>query len=247
MNCSVNLVPLDCLHARARGKRRNGWAIVTLGAAAFLLTVWIVSGTASRAVERVGQRLADAQARQLALNRELADTHQRRAQLVDRLRLLCGLQQPQPWPQRLTTLVRESPPGIVLTEVIAANRDPRLRGKSFRPPQLRSPAGAGRREARLPPARAERGTAAARPDASGWHGLDVQLAGVATTHDELTRLIQALQHNEGWSHMELTRAGRQPFLNGLAVGFEIAGQVSDAVPQEPESTPPDRPGTGGAP
>ena len=54
MSTSVNLVPLDCLHARVRSKRRNTWTILTLGAGVFVLSVWLVSGTASTAVNRQG-------------------------------------------------------------------------------------------------------------------------------------------------------------------------------------------------
>ncbi len=209
MSTSVNLVPLVCLHARARAKRRNTWTFLTLGAGVFVLSVWLVSGTASSAVNSASRRLGEAQARQLALNHELADATGARTALIDQLRLLSDLQQEQPWARRLAVLAAEIPPGVVLTQVTVDAR------------ALRSPASS------------ERNTSAAVAGPAGRRQsqpLTVQLSGVAVDHDELARLIETLRRSEGWGQVELTRADRRPFLNGLAVAFQLQCESREATP-----------------
>ncbi len=222
MSTSVNLVPLVCLHARARAKRRNTWTFLTLGAGVFVLSVWLVSGTASSAVNRASRRLGEAQARQLALNHELADATGARTALIDQLRLLSDMQQEQPWARRLAVLAAEIPPGVVLTQVTVDAQ------------ALRSPASSERRS---PPARpapaAERNTSPAVAGPAGRRQsqpLTVQLSGVAVDHDELARLIETLRRSEGWGQVELIRADRRPFLNGLAVAFQLQCESREATP-----------------
>jgi Tfp pilus assembly protein PilN len=214
MSTSVNLVPLVCLHARARAKRRNTWTFLTLGAGVFVLSVWLVSGTASSAVKRASRRLGEVQARQLTLNHELADATGARTALIDQLRLLSDMQQEQPWARRLAVLAAGIPPGVVLTQVTVNAQ------------ALRSPA------ARPKPA-AERNTSAAVADPAGRRQsqpLTVQVSGVAVDHDELARLIETLRRSEGWGQVELTRADRRPFLNGLAVAFQLQCESREATP-----------------
>lgn len=222
MSTSVNLVPLDCLHARARSKRRNAWTLLTLGAGVFVLSVWLVSGTASNAVNRAGRRLGEAQKRQVALNRELANARATRTALIDQLGLLSGLQQEQPWARRLAVLAAEIPPGVVLTHVTADAQAARLPGNAqpLAPPARPAPA-------------AERDTSAAVSGPAGrqqGQSLAVQLSGVARDHDELARLIETLRGSEGWGQVELIRAARRPFLNGLGVTFQLQCEGREAAP-----------------
>jgi Tfp pilus assembly protein PilN len=209
MSTSVNLVPLDCLHARVRSKRRNTWTVLTLGAGVFVLSVWLVSGTASNAVNRVGQHLGETRARQSVLDGELANANASRTALIERLGLLSGLQQEQPWAGRLAVLAARIPPGVVLTHVTAGDQVPR--SPAAQPlASLVRPAAAGERDASVAAGSRQRG-----------QSLAVQLSGVAVDHDELARLIEALRGSEGWGQVKLIRAARQPFLNGLAVGFQL--------------------------
>jgi len=219
MSASVNLVPLDCLHARVRSRRRNAWTLLTLGAGVFVLSVWLVSGTASNAVKRAGQRLGEAQTRQTDLNRELANTTAARAALIDQLRLLSGLQREQPWARRLAVLAADIPPGVVLTQVTADVRAPRstANAEPLAPPARPAPA-------------AQRDAGAAVAARRQSQPLTVQLSGVAVDHDELAGLIETLRCIEGWGQVELTRAARRPFLNGLAVAFQLQCESREATP-----------------
>jgi len=202
---SVNLLPESCHNARRRVVRRNTWTAVALCAALLVLGTWMALHATNRAMLQLDRDFATAQGKQAELGRQLALATNVRNGLAQRARALSILRQDQRLPQQLLTLAQQAPDGVVFTEILA------------------EPAGRPRLLTR-PPARAL-SPAAGEPQKDRAHDkpapLVVRMAGYAVNHDELTRLIDALQHIPRWERVELLRAARKPYRTGVALAFRL--------------------------
>jgi hypothetical protein len=212
MICTVNLLPESCRNAQRRALRRNAWFGVGLVAGVLVVGAWIALHASDRAILRFRRELAGLQARQSDLDRRLTLALQRRNRLADRGRALAALQQEEHFPGQLLNLSRLAPDGVVLTEIVA------------RPPGAGwAPAGRG--------AEAQRGVGpGATARSAGQDPLAVQMRGFAIDHDELERLIEALQQIPHWENVKLLRAAREPYQTGMALAFSLECRPEESEP-----------------
>jgi Tfp pilus assembly protein PilN len=210
MTPSVNLLPAECLHEWARARRRQTW-IVAAGAAAFLaLGAFLVRLPSGQAVRQLTSRVDQTEHTREALTAGLQTATAQQAELTARLRLIVGLEQRQPWPERLATLARLVPDGVVLTLLSA---EPSMARPSATP-VAPSSGSAGALPAVRPggangaPAAASNGAAATRPTPVEPSPA-MQIKGLAASQDELMTLLERLERSGLWPRVELVIASRQ--------------------------------------
>lgn len=217
MICAVNLLPESCHAARHRLVRRNAWSVVVLCAGVLVFGTWIALRATDRSVHRLNREHESLQAKQSELDRQLTLAIRSRNELAQRARALTALRQELALPQQLLTLAREAPEGVVLMEIQSLVQ---AGDRSLASPPTTSP-------------RAGSGTAGAqalqRPGGRGPEPPVVQMTGYAVDHDQLTRLIEALQRIEHWEQIELLRVNREPYLGGMALAFRLECRQAEAL------------------
>lgn len=232
MTPSVNLLPVEFLHERTRARRRQVWiaaagltGIPAIGACLMCLpTGWTVGQLTMRAEQ--------AELEHKALMSSLQAATAQQAELVARLRLIVGLERCDPLPQRLATLARLVPEGVVLTMI---NVEP----QAAEPLSQRSePARLSAEQAQAPNAKAGAAEAApstknigsaplARPGAANATAGSavgsaptvrsapakllpaMQIQGLAANQEELMTLLERLERSGLWPRVELVIASRQ--------------------------------------
>jgi hypothetical protein len=211
MTCSVNLVPALRRHTRRRARRGCRWLGFGVGLCVLLATAWAAERTAASTLARLGDTVSALELRRTEVQRRLLLAQQQRTRLLEQLQTVAGARRPQLWPQRLVTLMRETPPGVFLT---ALHVDP---------PVVVEPA--------VPPPATQ--ATAQTPDAHGHDGsvTPVRMVGYALNHDALLQFLHALQSASGgcpaWQHVELIRATQEPYQSGLLVAFELACRIEE--------------------
>lgn len=207
MTCSVNLVPTQRLHARARSRRRRTWFGVWTGIGVVIVAGWAVQGIAGTALRHLSADVRKQTAQRTAAQRQLMTASAQRAELLEQLETLAAARRAQPWPARLTVLAREAPDGVFLTGIrVGMEEVARDAGRAGRQP---------------PQPAANEIESVTQP---------VRLAGYALDHAALLQLVNTLQAQTGWQQVELVRATREPFRNGQAVAFELDCRASEDVP-----------------
>jgi Tfp pilus assembly protein PilN len=229
MTPSVNLLPAEFLHEWTRVRRRQVW-IVAAGLTGILaIGSYLMRLPAGRAIGQLTLRAEQAEREHQALMNDLRTAAATQAELATRLRLLVGLERYEPWPQRLATLARLLPEGVVLTlinvepqapEPPAARLEPGRRSaqmpnsKAGAADAVSPPKGA----ARLDPARpaaangkaaSANGGAATAPAAPDSPVPAMQIKGLAESQEELMTLLERLERSGLWPRVELVIASRQ--------------------------------------
>ncbi len=214
MNCAVNLLPDSCHNVRRRTNRRNAWVVVLLSAGLLVAGTWVALRATDRAIGRLSREFSSVQIQQTELDRRLMFVTVARNKLAERARALTALHQEQTLPGQLLTLTSLAPEGVVLTEI----RTP-------------SP-GDTRRPARSPAEASRAGTqkTATRDTTPIRNPVTVQMRGCAVNHDELTRLIDALQNVPRWEQVELLRTAREPYRTGVALTFHLECRRMEGAP-----------------
>ena len=200
---SVNLLPDSCHNLRRRAVRRTAWTIVLAWAGLLTTGSWIGLQAVNHTLTRLERQLGGIQVKQTELDRQLVFACVERNSLVERARALAALRQDPDTdglPERLYRLSRLAPEGIVLTEL--RSQPAELVERSAPPP---SAPGAG----------------AAPAVQRSSRSLNVQITGFARDHNELTRLIDAIEHIASWERVDLERAAIEPFQGGTALSFRL--------------------------
>jgi len=195
MICAVNLLPDSCLEPRRRAIRRNAWIVVVSAASLLVIGVWIGLRSISRVADRQKRQHDGVLIKQTDLDRRLMLAAVTRNELARRAGALVALRQDQEsggLPRQLFTLSRLAPDGVILTEICSSSSMLSSRMKKL-PPGAETKSG----------------------------NVVVRIAGYAADHDELTLLIDAIQHVERWGHVELIRAAREPYMDISALFFEL--------------------------
>jgi hypothetical protein len=221
MTCAVNLLPESCHNARQRAIRRNAWTGIVVAAGLLVLGSWPAVRATNRTITRLNGELGGVQVKQSELERQSLRAAIVRGGLLAQGRALMALRQSHPLPARLLQLAELTPSGVVFTEISGVALQRELESAPARPtPQ--APAKTGKKNARPKPQTAF----AAQPKAP----LVVQMTGFAVDHDELTRLIDALENVPQWGQVTLVRATQEPYGNGLAVAFQLECRPAEAQP-----------------
>jgi Tfp pilus assembly protein PilN len=220
MNCTVNLVPLAQLHARARARRRAGWLVVCAAAGLLVVSGRAFQFAAANGLQRLADEVSELDVQRSEMQRRLVAAGKRRAELTDQLRIVAQARRPQPWAARLLALTREAPEGVFLTAIEVNSRAAgAARGKEV----------AGSARPTVPPAggAAKEGIALPKLPAEAH---SVRLRGLAVDHGALLQFLNALQGLSGWEHVELVRATQEVYRNGSAVAFELACDIEESAP-----------------
>ncbi|GAF79460.1 unnamed protein product, partial [marine sediment metagenome] len=188
---------------------------LALTAGVAVATSWLVLRATDQAVDRLTRQFAAAQTRRSELDRQLILATKIRNDLAGRGRALSALRQAHPLPAHLLALTRQAPDGVVFTELRGQPA-----GDSRQPVQFRA------KTARLPPANTPNQEAAAPAESIAATSerpppLVVQMSGYAVDHDELMRLISALQRLPLWEQVVLLSATREPNDNGEVLAFRL--------------------------
>lgn len=245
MTPSVNLLPAECLHEWTRARRLQIWIVAAGVSLALALGAFLVRLPSGQAVRQLSTRVEQNEREHQALNGSLQAATAQQAELVRRLRLIVGLERREPWPQRLATLARLMPEGIVLTALSAepqaappaaslpdragrgsgpepasaqtAGPVPPTNGAGS-PPSARQPAG-NRATGPAHGALASRPAPAEPPPA-------MQIKGLAATQEELMTLLERLERSGLWPRVELVLASRQVSARTVATGPGRTGVVA---------------------
>ncbi|MEW6251955.1 MAG: PilN domain-containing protein [Planctomycetota bacterium] len=220
MSCSVNLVPLARIEARARARRRSIWLVVC-GVSALLASAgWGVQRAAEGALARLASHVNTLEAQRAEVRRRLVADGARRAQMLERLHTVAAARRPQLWVGRLARLTREAPEGIFLTALSAtAGASAPPSGPPVMAPPHAGPAAEGRNAAAP-------GAAARAPEPERH---TVQIRGHAVDNAALLQFLNTLQKLPGWEKVELVQAAAEKFGGRPAVGFEFRCRTVEEV------------------
>ena len=198
MNCSVNLLPQSCHDARQRRGRCRLWAAIAAGACVAALGGWIVQQITDQHRAQLVEELRGVEITQSELERQLLLAVKTRNDLVTHGRALTALRHNQVLADQVYAMATALPGGVVFTEIQAL------------PAVVASPAG-----------RQPAGEGSVGVQSLAGAGPVMHLSGFATNQDELTALIDALQRTQYWQRVELLRASRAPFQQGVALAFRL--------------------------
>lgn len=199
----VNLVPVDRLRSSSRRRRRNAWAVaVALGAVCAVIP-GIARLRTERAVALLHAKLTEVLSQQIDLNRRLTAARGERTDRAEELKGLLALRRRTDWSGWLAHLSERAPEGVVLTEFLA---DPSVQLAV----RARNSALGGRTQ---------------KPADGNNTAVIARLAGFAQDHEELAKLMKALENVPDCGGVELTNATRQPYRNGFAVAFQLECQI----------------------
>lgn len=212
MSCAVNLLPESCHHARRRAFRRNVWTALLLSAGLLAVGSWAVLRATDQAILRLIREFDSVQMKQSELDRHLTLAARLRNELVEQARALSALRQEQPLPAQLLALTDRAPDGVVLTEI-----------RSAPPVAAERPARRPSNTSRAAPTKPSRRAARHEQPA-----LLVHMSGYALDHDELARLIDVLKAVPDWERVELLRATREPYGDGVGLAFRLECRQREA-------------------
>jgi hypothetical protein len=229
MTCAVNLLPESCHNARQRAIRRNAWTGIVIAAALLVLGSWPAVRATNRSISRLSGELGSVQAKQSELERQSLRAAIVRSNLLAQGRALTALRQSHPLSARLLQLTELTPSGVVFTEIQGVAPQRELEPAPARPaPQMpaktANPSASLRAGKQAPP---KLQTVLAGQDKAP---LVVQMTGFAVDHDELTRLIDALEKVPQWGQVKLVRATREPYGNGIALAFQLECRQTEPQP-----------------
>jgi len=217
MSCAVNLLPESCHNAHVRAVHRNVWTGILVSAGLLVVGTWVALRASDHALGRLGRELNGLQLKQSELDRQSTLATRIRNDLVSQGRALCALRQEHALPAQLLQLARTAPAGIVLTQ-ISTNGSGRAGPPGGTQPNLLRPPAASTGRPQTATAATER------------TGRVASMRGYAVNHDELTRLIEALQHISQWNRVELLRAAREPYRASTALAFQLECRPPEIVP-----------------
>jgi hypothetical protein len=214
MICAVDLLPESCHNVRQRIRRRNVWVVVLTIAGLLLAGAWLILCVSDHVIGRSQRELEVLQARQSELNRQLTLATITRNRLAEQGRALSALRHEQPLPQQLLLLSEQAPSGVVFGEISTAaapgpGRSSRPRSRSAQPAPVQTPA---------------------TENQPTQPAQIVRMRGYAIDHNELTRLIDVLQHVPQWQQVELLRAAREPYGSTQALAFQIECRPAEDAP-----------------
>ncbi len=201
MYASVNLLPASLRQARARARRWRAWTGVLSALVAITACGGGALAIAHGAIAGLERRVDDALRRTTQVDQQLSARLERRAALLDRLKLFAGAHRPQPWPAWWASLEAAAGEEVLLTEV-SSKSEPVVPEPATRAP-AKTP-GAAAPPPRKPPPRT------------------VQVRGAALDHEKLLAMVNRLQASPEWRDVSLVRATRQPVGGVPAVVFELA-------------------------
>jgi len=207
-----NLVPEPYRQQRVLRRHLRCWAAASL----LLLGVIAVAGIQRISAEQRLQHLQDTLRRREALRaqveQECTAVQRERDALVARAEALIALRREHPLPAQLLQLANAAPDGVVLTRIEGRTPGTRHTAKADRPSAAAATGKAGLRE----PQHTE--------------ALRLEIDGYAIDHQELMRLIRAMQGIEHWRHVSTVRVSREPLATGSALAFQLWCEAAENAP-----------------
>ncbi len=219
MSCSVNLIPVERLHAQVRDRRRAAWLAACAIIGVLVGAGWIIERAGANALARLSGTVSALQVQRGGIRERLAAGQARRTELLARLQKVAAARQPQTWAARLTAMTGKAPEGVFLTGLNVSEIVSTEKGNA---PQSPRPAAT--------PAAPGAATAKPQSSESTAPAYTVRLLGYAIDHAALIQFINTLQSLPGWRRVELVRATLEPYRGGVAVAFELEGQTQEGTP-----------------
>lgn len=218
MSCSVNLVPVARLQARARLRRRASWVVACGIGVTGCASGWGLLYAARASVARAVASVHGIEVQCADVQRRIVAAGAQRDRLIERVNTLAAARRAQPWPARLVTLARETPDGVFLTGIQVEPIAAAVPTNMPEPP-------------RAAPSAAKSPTPQADPVPSAPVELrSVRLLGYAIDHAALLQFHNVVQRLPGLQQVELVRAVQEPFGATQAVAFEMDCRTREDTP-----------------
>jgi Tfp pilus assembly protein PilN len=195
----INLIPTTRLRARRLRARLFRWAWGVSGYAVLLgIACSIIRGVSGGGGETLAARLETAKGDNQKLSAALVANARRLSQAQSTQRMVLALSDRPDWSLLLTLLGEKLDDDLVL------------------------------REMRLQPSDRPDTTAVAAALVAPVEQFRLELRGLGRSQEAVSRFVSRLEGTKLFSEVKLLRRGREPFLAGTAVSFDLACRLGQA-------------------